>query len=530
MSQVPSLFNRPRLDTDSPAPPALAVTGTLDNYEVGAAYSDRLQIENAIGKCAVEVISSDLPIGALVYVDNLSSEVVVRWPAFSLTATDVLFNGGFEAGNEGWSLSGPWEINNTGDAETGSYSAEFKKGTRGEFKMIGSPVPVDSPTTIVITARVQQGASSAGNAGAGVGLLWYNGAGATIAETSGPKVTSGSGGAWNTASHSGTRPAGAALVAPVITGFRERENKAFWVDNVQWDHEYFAGSDSEDGYSLSVEVTDSAGRVASWSGTISNAPSGPFDPLLSLSIYNKTSEWWNLDSPGYVAGGFYWLAANKHPRAGSSSNNDLNPNRTTPYPTIAGVRGAGSLACNVSAGTRLFMSGGQVDINMAGPVRQRFEVFGWARFNAKPGSLQILQSWWHATDPSSLGFLISVDGTDRIQFQVGGTSYQRVYMSTAGIPAGQWFFYNAWLDSDLYPRASINAGSVATGATAASGTISTYPILMGSLQTIGDYKFDGALQDWGFVRNNVLTPAERSMLYNAGQGAKWSEILLSAGI
>ena len=530
MSQAISIFNRPRLDADLPAPPALGISGTLDNYEVGAAYSERLQIDNAIGKCTVAVVSSDLPGGSLVYVDNFTKEVVVSWPAFSLTATNVLQNGGFEEGNVAWQLAGPWEINNTGDAETGSYSAEFRKGTRGEFTMVGAAVPVSGPTSITINGRVQQGASSAGNAGAGVGLRWYGAGDSLLADNFGTLVSSGSGGAWNDATYSGSNPSGATRVAPLVRGFRNRENKALWVDNLSWDHEYFAGDDSEDDYSLSIEVTDSAGRVAAWSGTVSSMPSGPFDPALSLSIYNKTSEWWNLDSPGYVAGGFYWQAANKHPRVTTPTNNDLSLNRNTPYPTITGVRGSGSLACDISAGTRMFLSGSQVDLDMSGPVRQRFEVFGWARFNAKAGSLQVLQSWWPATNPSTMGFLISVDGADRIQFQVGGTAYRSVHISTAGIPAGQWFFYNAWLDSDLYPRASINAGSVTTGATPASGTIGPYPIIMGALQTIGDYKFNGALQDWGFVRNNVLTPAERTMLYNAGQGAKWSEILLSAGI
>lgn len=267
MSHVPSIFNRPRLDTDLPPPPALAVSGTLPDYDVGVAYSERLQIQNAIGKCTVSVLASDLPDGALVYVDNLTSEVVVRWPAFSLSATGLLQNGGFEEGSVGWALSGPWAITNTGDAEEGTYSAEFRKGTSGEFKMVGAAVPVSAPRTIVISGRVQQGASSAGNAGAGVGLRWY-GPGATETDTVGPMVESGSGGAWNPAAHSGTAPTGATRVAPLVRGFRNRENKALWVDNITWDHSYFPGSDGEADYSLSVRVRDSAGRTADWTGTI----------------------------------------------------------------------------------------------------------------------------------------------------------------------------------------------------------------------------------------------------------------------
>lgn len=288
MSFVPSLFNRPRLDTDLPAPPALAITGTLEDYAVGEAYSDRLQIENAIGKCTVVVVDSDMPAGSLVYVDNLTSEVVVMWPGFDLVATGLLQNGGFEEGSIGWSLTGPWEINNTGDAETGSYSAEFKKGVAGEFVMIGAPVPVTVPATIVINGRVQQGASSAKSAGAGVGLRWYGAGDTVLADTVGPMVESGSGGAWNTAGHSGSAPPGAVLVAPLVRGFRKRENKPLWVDNITWDHEYYAGDDSPDGYSLSIEVTDSAGRTALWSGTIDAIPDTPPFAIWS-SVYKGSA-------------------------------------------------------------------------------------------------------------------------------------------------------------------------------------------------------------------------------------------------
>ena len=93
-------------------PPALSVTGELDTYNSTQAYESRLSINNAVGRCTVEIVSAFLPAGAFVRVDNITKEVVVKWAAYSLEPGELgVANGDFEAGDSGdWEKGPGWSI------------------------------------------------------------------------------------------------------------------------------------------------------------------------------------------------------------------------------------------------------------------------------------------------------------------------------------------------------------------------------------------------------------------------------------
>jgi len=83
---------------------------------------------------------------------------------------------------------------------------------------------------------VQQGASSAGQAGARVILVWLDGSGAEVSTSQGNLVDSASGGAWKMSTVTATAPAGAETVFARVTAFRTGGSNPLWVDNVLWNY------------------------------------------------------------------------------------------------------------------------------------------------------------------------------------------------------------------------------------------------------------------------------------------------------
>lgn len=145
-------------------------------------------------------------------------------------------NPGFESGDVDWDKDAGWTINNTGESFTGSWSAEFN-ATATDRKITGQTlIPVVPGQSITLTCQVQQGASSAGQAGARVALAWFDAADVELSESLGNLVDSASGGAWRQSSVTGIAPAGAAKVAQRAIGFRNSGSAALWVDTFAWNY------------------------------------------------------------------------------------------------------------------------------------------------------------------------------------------------------------------------------------------------------------------------------------------------------
>lgn len=257
--------------------PALSVTGDLGDYFIRQAFEGRLQINNAVGRCTVKVVESTLPPGAAIRVDNLTREVVVKWAAYEelIDEINLVPGGDFEEGaDSGWSMGPGWSIGTGPDYETdsGVYSARFADVKTKGSNMVGPRVRARVNDYIRLVARVQQGASAKGNAGARAGLLFFDSAGVTLQQQEGNMVSSGSGGAWKDSVAEGGAPADTHSVAAVISAYRTREGYPLWVDNLKWNHQYVVGAAEDEPYFLQLEVTDGLNRTALWSGYIGARP------------------------------------------------------------------------------------------------------------------------------------------------------------------------------------------------------------------------------------------------------------------
>jgi hypothetical protein len=272
MTSVFQLYGRPL--EDSAALPPLLITGTLPSFAAGTAYEGRLQIVNAIGKCTLEVVESSLPPAAYSFIDNFEEEIVLRWPAYTPpeAPTTNVPNGDFEDGNDGsWRFGSGWSIEN-GNAETGDYAGLFSSH-RGIASIESRRVPYNGET-ISASVRFQQGPSSTGNLVGRILLIWCDANGNMLPGGEGTSFTAGTlirGGndtEWQTSSVTSSSPT-AATVAIGFSSNRKRENHPARVDNFVWNHSYLAGSNTDLDLSVTFKVTDSANRVAYWSGNLS---------------------------------------------------------------------------------------------------------------------------------------------------------------------------------------------------------------------------------------------------------------------
>jgi len=282
------LFNRSLLDRLSGLAP-LNITGTLPEYAADVAYSNRLQINNAVGACTVEWLGGELPPGATVWVDNTTHEVVVEWPPYAVpspTMTDVP-NGDVGLGVAGMRLGAGWSINTAG-VMTGPNSLQYDGA--GSSTVVWPMVPCAPGTSVTATIDVKQGASSAGNVAARVALVFYDANRAQIPGAwEGNIISNGAHGAIAASTVTAVSPPGTAYSAIAANATRKRQNKPLWVDTARWNLAYPTGTPGEEDFALSIRVLDSVGRVAYWSGTLSELytyfTSRPFAEVLPVADF-----------------------------------------------------------------------------------------------------------------------------------------------------------------------------------------------------------------------------------------------------
>ena len=277
-----AIADRPDLDQQINTFPLL-VSGSLPKAVPVQDYEGRLQIKNAIGACSARQFGGDtLPVGHSIYVDNATNEVVIAWPAYTLSAA-LLQNPGFESGNVGG-----WEFDFIGGDGTpaidsaqrfeGQNSLRFT-GARGlgseggvECKVINNTIGKVYPTQYVSGSI--RGMYNPGGHNFGcryqARLIWLDaddGTGDVIGESLGP-VFKGRGlnGQWIEAPVTAVTPAGAAGVR--LAGWLASKGPPTWMDSAEWDVPTSVGINYEVTFSLTIEVKDSAGRVAYWTGQI----------------------------------------------------------------------------------------------------------------------------------------------------------------------------------------------------------------------------------------------------------------------
>lgn len=268
------IYQRPVGDQGDLTTP-IKLVGNLPDYELGVAYEGRLQILNSRGPHFVRQVGGDrLPAGTSIYVDEATKEVVVSWPALykiegSVNQYDApLRNADFE-GTKGWEFGTGWFL--TTDAFGGSHSMAYRKQNGSSFSSHTSRYPVIPDRLVTAICDVNQGASARYNAGARVTLEWRDAKGDLMSRSLGNMVDDASKGRVYPSKVQATAPQDAVTVNIGFEGMRIRENKDVWVDNFKWDFvtiDVILPVNPDESYDLELEVTDSVGRTAKWSGAI----------------------------------------------------------------------------------------------------------------------------------------------------------------------------------------------------------------------------------------------------------------------
>jgi len=279
------IYDRPDLDQRRHAP-ALYVDGALANAKPLIAYEGRLQIHNAIGACTVsQIAGSTLPPGSQIYVDQATSQVVVAWPAYNSSVTP-LTNPGFEAGNlGGWNVTltgqqskAPKTIEvSAGRPHSGSYSGHYVGeqgiGHAGGIEAVwengteGACYPMQRVTANAFVAL--DDTSQSQNRGR-VRLNWYD-AGGTLVGTSDGDLIRGNDSSYRQSQVRGLAPA-AAKKCKLAVWVAANYSGGVYFDDVSWDLPSVIGINYSVTLSLSLLVTDSAGRSFIWKGQIIVTP------------------------------------------------------------------------------------------------------------------------------------------------------------------------------------------------------------------------------------------------------------------
>jgi hypothetical protein len=279
------LYDRPDLDQRRRAP-ALYVDGSLPTAKPSIAYEGRLQIHNAIGACTVsQIAGSALPPGSQVYVDQANSQVVVAWPAYNSSVTP-LTNPGFESGNlGGWNvtLTGQQSVPpktievSSGRPHSGSYGAHYVGeqgiGHAGGIEAVwengteGVCYPMQRVTANAFVAL--DDTSQSQNRGR-VRLNWYDASG-TLVGTSDGDLIRGNDSSYRQSQVRGLAPA-AAKKCKLAVWVTANYSGGVRFDDVSWDLPSVIGINYSATLSLSLLVTDSAGRSFIWNGQIIVTP------------------------------------------------------------------------------------------------------------------------------------------------------------------------------------------------------------------------------------------------------------------
>lgn len=268
MSILPYL--RPDIDQGN-LPTALVLFGQPSLARPGLAYSGYLNILNRTGACAAEQISGDaLPPGSSIYASG--DNVFIEWPEYS-EETAVIQNPGFENSDKGWDFGSGWDVSGENPI-SGLLSARYS-GVSGYSTLSSSSRYAVNPGEITnASCQVRQGSSSAGNAGAAVALEYRDESGSVLATHVGNYVMSGSNNAVHGSTISSVAPASSSPMTVNVAsiGLRKRQNRSLYVDTFQWDaYSSVSGINHDATLKITIKLTDSDGRVAYWSGSITVA-------------------------------------------------------------------------------------------------------------------------------------------------------------------------------------------------------------------------------------------------------------------
>lgn len=226
------------------------------------------------------------------------------------------------------------------------------------------------------------------------------------------------------------------------------------------------------------------------------------------SLLNSLIAWWDLDE---VSG----------TRVDAHGANDLTDNNTVTQ--AAGVSaGTGDAAQFTLANAEYLsrannpeMSTGDIDFTFA----------GWVYLDSFGSVLSTFVNKW---DDTSAEYRIAYNvGSARFDWSVRKTDNSAPVVLLAnsfGAPAlSTWYFLVAGYDAvNDFTFIQVNNGTVDTAALAGGVRVSTNPFRLGT-QELNRF-LDGREDSWGFWKR-ILTPAEKTELYNGGAGLRYADII-----
>lgn len=280
------IFDKP-IGFHAGGPPPLQVVGLLPSYEEGVAYEGRLSILNAIGDCTTELLDgTSLPPGATATVDNATKEVVIRWPPYSPPATEKpgIINWNFEEGDlTGWTdlRGGSWDVyvydRGTPGAKDipylpadGNRAARMEGVGRGEHPLESIRYPAVPGEPVMARSLWYQGPSNKDNNNLWTAIVFY-GPGGRELEVRGDRIHDRTNKRRHYSTANAITPSWAnEKSVRLIAHRRNSRNRLINVDDVQTQGFTYATGVPDDAvdYRVSLKVTDSANRIAYWSGEV----------------------------------------------------------------------------------------------------------------------------------------------------------------------------------------------------------------------------------------------------------------------
>ncbi|WP_179197415.1 hypothetical protein PWP89_10605 [Stenotrophomonas rhizophila] len=179
---------------------------------------------------------------------------VLAASAYDATAPGLditgITNPDFEAGDMGWVLGQGWSVVAGGE---GNSTLRAQYSFTGQSTILNKQrVEVRPGERIIASVRVDQGASSAGEAGAVVFIQWYDHAGNPLSTSEGNMVDSASGGDIYDSRVAEWVPSEAAFMSIGVRAFRNGGGDPLFIDDFTWGVSLGNGdfSEGEDGWAF----------------------------------------------------------------------------------------------------------------------------------------------------------------------------------------------------------------------------------------------------------------------------------------
>jgi hypothetical protein len=158
---------------------------------------------------------------------------------------------------------------------------------------------------------------------------------------------------------------------------------------------------------------------------------------------------------------------------------------------------------------------------------QDFTIAFWARFESQPGTMFIINKY--RSDVAQRSYRIDyLASADDFLFTVSGNGMAFTDIATtANVGLATWYFVVAWHDASADTiNISINDGTANSTAHTTGVFNSNANFVIGARHdNTTTQTFDGLVDELG-IWNRVLTPAERTQLYNSGNGVTYPTFAL----